>query len=150
MAKTDALKVLGDLVHTSEDGAKGFTEAAHITKDPKLRLLFEEFARECSNAVVELQNEVASLGGKLPEGGTTTGAMQRAWVNVKSTLGGGDLGLLEEVEKEEDRAKATYLDAAKSDLPPKVLALVKTQCSAMVSNHDRIRDLRNQYRAGAN
>jgi uncharacterized protein (TIGR02284 family) len=53
------------------------------------------------------------------------------------------------VERGQDHAKAEYSKAAKADLPPELKALVLKQRDGVIRNHDRIRDLRNQYKAAA-
>ena len=148
MSTPDTLKVLNELIRTSEDGDRGFTEAANITKDAQLKLLFQDCAQQCHEAVIDLQDEVALLGGKFSESGTATGAARRAWINLKSSIGIEDVSLLEEVEREEDKAKAVYLNAVRTELPAKIKGLVQAQCEGAVRNHDRVRDLRNRYRAG--
>jgi len=144
----DAVKVLNELIQTSEDGQKGFTEAAEIAKDPKLQLLFKECARDCHSAATELQAQVTSLGGKPEDGGSVAGAAHRGWVKVKSTVEDSNIAVLEEVERGQDHAKAAYNKALKATLPPQAKALVQKQHDGAVRNHDRIRDLRNQYKAG--
>ena len=144
----DTVKVLNDLITTSEDGEKGFTEAAGIAKDPKLQLLFRECARDCKSATAELQAQVTALGGKPEDSGSIAGAAHRGWVKVKSTVEDSNIAVLEEVERGQDHAKAAYIKAVKADLPPQVKALVQKQHDGALRNHDRIRDLRNQYKAG--
>lgn len=149
MQGNDTVKVLKDLIQTSENGEKGFSEAAEIAKDPKLQLLFREFARECQTAAVELQARVIALGGKAEDRGTIAGAAHRGWLKVKSTVEDSNIAVLEEVERGQDHAKAEYSKAAKADLPPELKALVLKQRDGVIRNHDRIRDLRNQYKAAA-
>jgi uncharacterized protein (TIGR02284 family) len=149
MQNNDAVKVLNDLIQTSEDGHKGFNEAAEIAKDPKLQLLFREYAKECQTAAVELQAQVSSLGGKPEVGGSVAGAAHRGWTKVKSTVEDSNIAVLEEVERGQDHAKAAYSKAIKADLPTLAKALVQKQHDGAVRNHDHIRDLRNQYKTGA-
>src|SRR5581483_991755 len=84
MAKMDAVDVLNELVHTSEDGEKGFNEAARIAQDPKLILMFQECAQQCHGAVTALQAKVSALGGKPDDRGSVAGAAHRGWVKAKA------------------------------------------------------------------
>lgn len=149
MATDDPIKVLNELIHTSVDGKKGFAEAAEKSEDVKLKLLFNDRAQECETAVAELQLAVETLGGKPDDGsGTALGAAHRGWVAAKAAVGDNNIAVLEEVERGEDHAKAAYSRALKAPLPPLARAVVEKQYQGVVRNHDRIRDLRNQYRAG--
>ncbi len=60
-----------------------------------------------------------------------------------------NIAVLEEVERGEDHAKAAYKKALKADLPSATRSLVQKQYEGVVRNHDRIRDLRNAYKAKA-
>jgi uncharacterized protein (TIGR02284 family) len=134
----DTIKTLNNLIETSEDGLKGFKEAAEKATEAKLKLLFNERAAACQQSANELQSLVTSLGGKPEKSG-----------KVKAAVTDSNVAVLEEVERGEDYAKAAYGKALKADLPPQVRSVVERQYQGVLSNHDRIRDLRNQYRAAA-
>lgn len=150
MAKDiDPIKVLNDLIHTSEDGMKGFAEAAEKSDDIKLQMLFKDRSKECGTAIQELQMAVETLGGKADSSGTVMGAAHRGWIAAKAAVGNANVAVLEEVERGEDYAKAAYGKALKGTLPPLARAVVEKQYQGVLRNHDRIRDLRYQYRAAA-
>lgn len=145
----DTIKTLNNLIETSEDGLKGFKEAAEKATEAKLKLLFNERAAACQQSANELQSLVTSLGGKPEKSGSVAGAAHRGWVKVKAAVSDSNVAVLEEVERGEDYAKAAYGKALKADLPPQIRSVVERQYQGVLSNHDRIRDLRNQYRAAA-
>lgn len=145
----DAIKILNQLIETSEDGVKGFKEAADKATVANLKTVFSDRAAACSSGVAELQGLVKSLGGTPENSGTVAGAAHRGWVKVKSAVADTNIALLEEVERGEDHAKAVYTKALKADLPAQVRTVVEKQFSGVKANHDRIRDLRNQYKAAA-
>ena len=145
----DTVKILNKLIETSEDGLQGFKEAADKATEPQLKQLFSERAQSCSQSARELQTLVASLGGEAEKSGSVAGAAHRGWVKVKTAVGDNNIAVLEEVERGEDYAKASYTKALKSELPPQVRQVVEKQFQGVVANHDRIRDLRDQYRAAA-
>lgn len=149
MNSESTVNTLNDLIATSEDGKKGFEEAARDATAPDLKAAFRQRAAECDAAVSELQAMVQSIGGKPESSGTIAGAAHRGWVKVKSAVGSGDLAVLEEVERGEDHAKAVYAKALKSELPATIRQVVRIQSEGVIRNHDRIRDLRNRYRASA-
>lgn len=146
----DTVKILNNLIEVSEDGKKGFAEAAEKATDASLKQLFAERAQGCSQSVRELQTLVSALGGKPDEGGSVAGAAHRGWVKLKSAVAGNDnVAVLEEVERGEDYAKAAYSKALKADLPLQVKTVIEKQYQGVVRNHDRVRELRNQYKAAA-
>lgn len=147
MENRDTVKVLNDLIHTSEDGHKGFAEASETAKDPQLKTIFREYADECAHAVLELQAGVRAAGGSPADSGSITGAAHRGWVKVKSAVEDANIAVLEEVERGQDSAKAAYTKALNVDLPPALRLLVQKQHAGAVRSHDRIRDLRNAYKA---
>ncbi|WP_428310327.1 PA2169 family four-helix-bundle protein [Hydrocarboniphaga sp.] len=145
----DTVKILNKLIETSEDGLKGFNEAAERATEPQLKQVFADRAQSCSQSVRELQTLVTALGGEPETSGSVAGAAHRGWVKVKTAVSDNNIAVLEEVERGEDHAKASYTKALKSELPPQVRQVVEKQFQGVVANHDRIRDLRNQYRAAA-
>lgn len=145
----DTVKILNKLIETSEDGLKGFKEAADKATAPALKQMFAERAQSCTQSVRELQTLVTALGGDAETSGSVVGAAHRGWVAVKSAVSDSNVAVLEEVERGEDYAKASYTKALKSDLPPQVRSVIEKQFQGVVANHDRIRDLRNQYRTAA-
>lgn len=147
-ADRNVIAILNELIETSKDGENGFALAAKDSKEPSLTLLFSEGEQSCRAAVAELQDQVRLLGGSPEEEGTMKAAVHRGWISLKSAASARDSkAILEECERGEDYAKAKYADAVKRDLPQEVRTLVERQYQAVVANHDRVRDLRNQYRS---
>ncbi|HUS24208.1 MAG TPA: PA2169 family four-helix-bundle protein [Candidatus Binatia bacterium] len=146
----ESIRILNDLIRVSEDGKKGFTESAERAEDLELKTLFTERAAGCAEAGRELQQLVQTLGGK-PAGdeGSVAGAAHRGWVKLKSVVGDKDVNVLEEVERGEDYAKAQYMKALKADLLPSVRGIVERQYRGVIANHDRVKELRERFRATA-
>jgi uncharacterized protein (TIGR02284 family) len=145
---TNVISELNDLVETSKDGEKGFRKAAEDAHDAQLKSLFLSRANDCAQGARELQDTVQQLGGKPESGGSMSGALHRGWVDVKSAVTSrSDYDILAECEKGEDVAKKRYHDALEKDLPIDVRAIVERQYQGVLQNHDRVRDLRDQYKA---
>ncbi|ABE34787.1 hypothetical protein DR64_6487 [Paraburkholderia xenovorans LB400] len=145
---TNVVSVLNDLVETSKDGEKGFRKAAEDAHDAQLKTLFLSRAEDCARGARELQDAVTALGGKPETGGSMSGALHRGWVDVKSAVTDrSDREILAECEKGEDVAKKRYHDALEKELPADVRAIVERQYQGVLQNHDRVRDLRDQYAA---
>jgi uncharacterized protein (TIGR02284 family) len=147
-ADRKVIATLNELIETSRDGEKGFALAAKDSKESTLTMLFSEGEQSCRAAVAELQDQVRMLGGNPEEDGSVKAAIHRGWISLKSAASSRDSkAILEECERGEDYAKAKYADAMKQDLPEAVRTLLERQYQGVVANHDRVRDLRNQYRS---
>lgn len=140
--------VLNELIETSKDGEKGFSRAAEEISDPQIKAVLMEGAERCREGARELQDKVASLGGRPERGGSAKGAVHRGWTDLKSAVTGRDTKtVLEEVERGEDYAKARYAEALRQPLPDDVRGIVERQYQGVLQNHDRVKDLRDQARA---
>ena len=139
--------VLNDLIETSRDGAAGFKTCAEGAKDSMLKAFFQTRAQDCEEAVRALNIEVLHHGGKPIEHGSATGALRRAWINIRTAVtSNDDLAVLEECERAEDAALEDYRKALKEDLPTHVRTLLQKQYDGAKENHNRVRQLRDERR----
>jgi uncharacterized protein (TIGR02284 family) len=139
------IPTLSTLLETTKDGERGFRTCAGAVKDPHLKAVFEDAAKRCDEGAAELQAKIRSLGKEPTSSGTATGALHRAWTNIKSSITGMDeYAVLGECERGEDVAKHIYEEALNEDLPADIKTLVQRQYEGVKANHDRIRELRNQ------
>ena len=144
----NVISVINELIETSKDGEQGFLKAAEDAHDTQLKELLRSRADTCTRAARELQDLVMQLGGKPESGGSMSGALHRGWVDLKSAVGSrSDHAIRADCEKGEDVAKKRYREAIEKDLPADVRAVVERQYEGVLQNHDRIRDLRDQYAA---
>src|SRR6266480_3910170 len=137
-------EIIDGLVETLKDGQEGFKQAAEGVKDPQLKSLFNEYSQQRSRFVSELQSRAQDLGEREPEtSGSATGALHRAWMNLKSAVtSGDDHAILAECERGEDSAVEEYKKAMNDDLSPSLRDLVSRQYAKVKSAHDRIKGLR--------
>lgn len=148
MDRSDVVSTLNDLIETSRDGEKGFRACAEHAKAADLKAFFLEGAQRCQKAVGELQQFVTQYGGSPDTSGTVAGAVHRGWVSLKSALSSSDdAAVLEECERGEDHAVEVYRAALAKDLPPEIRSVVERMHQGAKHNHDRVRALRDQYRA---
>lgn len=149
METSKVVDVLNELIETSENGKKGFAEAAEKATDASLKVELSQRAQQCAIAAQQLDSAVRTMGGEPAQGGTVAGAVHRGWVAVKAAVGDRNVAVLEEVERGEDHAKAEYKKALTLDLPPEARKLVEQQYDGCLRNHSRIRELRDQYARAA-
>lgn len=147
MDKDDIISTLNDLIETSRDGNEGFRTSAEHATDSELKSFLANRAQSCAAAVQELQDIVRAQGGKPTESSSMSGTLHRRWVDIKATImGQDDEAILDEVERGEDVAKASYQKALQKNLPPDIHALVEQQYQGVVRNHDQVKQMRDQMR----
>ncbi|HEX7891938.1 MAG TPA: PA2169 family four-helix-bundle protein [Ramlibacter sp.] len=146
----DVLDVLRDLVECCKDGEYGFRECAEQARREDLRSTFLQRADDCRRGAQELNQLIRECGGTPEDGGSAMGAMHRGWVSIKSKLTTyDDKAVLEEAERGEDNAKARYTKALQKNLPSTARTVVERQMQGVQRNHDQVKMLRDQFRAGA-
>ena len=141
----EIISTINSLIETLKDGQEGFKQAAGAVKDSNLKSLFNEYSLQRSRFAGELQAEARQLGEPDPEtSSSTSGAMHRAWINIKSAVtSGDDHSILAECERGEDSAVKEYQEAIEdSDLSAPIREIVRRQYNEVKSAHDRIRQLR--------
>lgn len=143
---TETVSTLNDLIETLEDGKKGFESAAQEVKDPSVKSTFVEFSQQRARLASELQAEVRRLGGEPEHSGSASGAVHRGWINLKSSLGGGEKAILNEAERGEDTTVKSYEKAMKSNLSPDVAGIVRRQFGEVKQAHDRVKVLRDSWK----
>jgi uncharacterized protein (TIGR02284 family) len=147
MDSDEVIATLNDLIETSKDGEEGFRSCADGTGDARLKAFFSNRAQSCVAAVIELQDLVRAYGGDPQTSGGLGGALHRRWVDIKSLVTGhDDKAILNECERGEDIAVASYRRALDKNLPPDVRTTVERQYQGVLQNHDQVKSLRDQYR----
>jgi uncharacterized protein (TIGR02284 family) len=142
MAEKEVISTLNTLIETCRDGEQGFRSAAENLKDPTVKSLFTEVARERAQFAEELKHEVERLGGRPEEGGSVSGAAHRGWMDIKGAITGrDDKQIISEAERGEDVAVATYREALREPLPAAVESIVSRQFEHVKEAHDRVRSL---------
>jgi uncharacterized protein (TIGR02284 family) len=140
----DLERVLLDLVKVLQDGQKGFADIGEHLKDETLKRYFLAESLKRANFRAELENELHRAGmADVKESGSTTGALHRAWGDIKAKLGmGSDHELLATAEQGEDTAKKAYKDALEHDLPLPIRQLLTEQQSHVQNSHDYVKSHR--------
>lgn len=142
----NAVRVLNDLVQTSEDGRKGFAEASDEATRPELKSFFQRRSDDCAIAATELQSLVQSLGGTVEKSPAVSDTGHPGWDKAKTTIEDANVTVLEQVEHAEDKAEAAFAKALTAVLPQQIRNVVERQHNGAVRNHDHIHDLRISYK----
>lgn len=141
----DAIAVLQDLIQINIDSRDGFNEAIEKIDVVSLSATFEQIARQRNDQISELRTLVAANAEEPEKKGSVPAAMHRAWMDLRSVLGGGATAILSEAERGEDHIKAKYEEALKSKDVAAVRDVIERQYVAVKKSHDRIRDLRDEH-----
>ena len=139
----DVISTLNGLIETCKDGQEGFQTAAEGVERSDLKTLFYEFSQQRAEFAGVLQELVRSLGGDPEQSGSTSGALHRGWMDIKSAITGqDDEAILNECERGEDSAKDAYREAMEMKLPASIADIISQQSQAILAAHNRIRSLR--------
>ncbi len=144
-----AIDVLNDLIGINNDRVAGFEKAGKDLEngDLDLKAIFSNLADESRSYSAELAAAVRQHGGKAETGSSASGAIHRAWIDVKATFSGHDRkSILEECERGEDAIKKAYQSALAPDngLNLEFVALVRRQKAGIDAGHDQIKALRDR------
>jgi uncharacterized protein (TIGR02284 family) len=143
MDENNAVSVLENLIETCKDGQKGYLDAAQHVKRSDLKTFFNQQSLERGRYAAELEAELSRLGKKDKKvSGSVSGAVRRAWIDTKVSLGGGDKTILESLEAGEDNAKDAYQRALRGTLPTDLQEIVRRQAASVQQAHDHVKNLR--------
>src|ERR1700748_1687798 len=135
---------LNSLINSLIDSQKGFADIGEHLKDDTLKRYFLAESLKRANFRAELENELHRAGmADVKESGSTSGALHRAWGDLKAKLGmGSDHELLATAEQGEDVAKKAYNDALEHDLPLPIRQLLTEQQAHVENSHDYVKSHR--------
>ena len=151
-----SLDVINDLIEINNDRVAGFEKAGEDLegKDSGLIAVFNKLANESQQYVAELTSIAQQYGGEVAGGTSTSGALHRAWIDIKSTFtGGGDsVAILNECERGEDAIKSAYKDALdpENELNAELVDILQRQQQGIVEGHNLIKSLRDQAESADN
>jgi len=143
-----SIDVLNDLIEINNDRVAGFEKAAKDLGEGDLELsgIFNQYAQESRDYSTELSAAVRESGAEAETGSSATGAIHRAWLDVKATFTGHDRkSILAECERGEDAIKKAYrsaLESGDNELPFEVSDIIRRQQQGIQAAHDRIKALR--------
>src|SRR3954465_4873077 len=146
--KKHAHELIHNIIECCRDSQQAYIEAAEQISDSRLRAYFNERALERAQFAGDLTNELRTFGEHhLKAEGSTGGAIRRAWMDVKSKLGGGDHAILSSMEACEDTIKHAYEEVLSDKLPRDMEAAVRTQAQSIYNSHDYIKGIRDRREA---
>ena len=146
---SEVAEVLNDLIEIHNDRIAGYEKAVKElkTEDQDLKILFTGLIGQSHQYKLELGTEVQALGKDMETGTTNRGKIYRAWMDVKAAFTGkSNHSILESCEYGEDAAQRAYEDAlSEKDFPLYLRELLQKQRTLLLSSHNEIKALRDQY-----
>ncbi len=144
MKPDQVVSTLNSLIEISRDGQKGFQEASDKIESPQIKEFCSKQSMARAQFVGELQPQVRTLGGEPEKTGSVAAALHRGWIDLTSTLGGGDHAILVATETGEDYAVGEYKKALDQNLPAPVRKIVERQFQSVKRTHDKIKTMRDR------
>lgn len=143
------INTLQDLIQMNLDSRDGFRMAAGKVDDMNLAGVFDFFAQQRESQANDLSKFVVRTGERPRRDGTYLAAIHRTWMNIRTMLSSDDRqAVLDEAERGEDAIKSAYEEALRQTANTLVHDMLREQYVHVKAGHDRIRDLRDQYRCG--
>lgn len=138
------VSTLNRLIEVNCDAQRGYQEAAEKIETPPIKQFCFEQIRAHAQFVRDLQPPVLVLGGDPQKTGSVAAALHRGWIDLKSTLGGGDHAILTAIETGEDHAVKEYQKALDETLPARVRDIVERQFQSIRQAHDKVKGMRDR------
>jgi uncharacterized protein (TIGR02284 family) len=143
----EEVDTLRSVIQSLIDGQDGFKKIGEQLKDDTIKRYFLAESLRRASFRGELENLLHSEGvHDVKESGTVSGALLRAWGDLKAHLGGSDHTLLQTAEQGEDAAKSAYKEALAKDLPLPVHQLLSSQYEHIQTSHDYVKAARDSRR----
>jgi len=144
-----AMDVINDLIEINNDRVEGFEKAARDLEgqDTGLDTVFNKLASESREYSAQLTAIAQDSGFAPVEGTSTSGALHRAWIDIKATFTGSDITtILNECERGEDAIKAAYDSALdpENELGTALTDVLLIQQKGVIEGHDLIKSLRDE------
>ncbi len=138
--------LLNELIELNNDRIAGFEKVLADIDDENVDLkeIFQEFSTQSRRFSQELTTIVAASAGEPETGNSVSGALHRAWIDVKALFGGSDrVSILSEAERGEDAIKKAYHTVIEQGrLTGETLDTVTNQAKSIGKAHDTIKALR--------
>lgn len=148
MTSKQTAGVLSDLIKINNDRIEGYENAVKDLKpeDKDLSVLFLKAIDQSRKIRIVLGNEIQNLGETIPAGTTGSGAIYRAWMELKITFTGHSRhAILSSCEHGEDAAQKAYEVALDSEHLPEYLSrIVLEEKEELKEIHDMMKALRDR------
>ncbi len=135
------IDTLNHLIRMVNDGKLGYENAAENCTDTAMKGFFMKYSAQRGEFAHALISEVSSLGGEPATGSGPLGALHRAWIDVKDSVGANDkASIVASCITGEDAAIKAYTEAlATEGLSYKTRELIKEQLMKIQETQNALR-----------
>ena len=139
----DIVDNLQDLLEKNYDAEKGFKKAMTDAKSPSLKQFLMKQAAQRGRFANELTQELRNLNEEPKEGGSFTGDLHRAWIDIKTAVvGNEDEAVLEECIRGEKASAEEYEEKLqKYNFPPQISNILQKQSGEIHQTLSRVKRL---------
>ncbi|CAM4287101.1 ferritin-like domain-containing protein [Zobellia nedashkovskayae] len=134
---------INDIIQKNEDAIKGYQKATENATEIGLKSYFQTKSIERRNFLVSLKAAVPDLKTRDEVDGSVTGAMHRAWMDVKTFFAGdNDETMLEEAIRGDNAAIEEYNEVlADTHLPLEAASVIRKQRDWLMDDLKTIKTL---------
>ncbi|MFT7050027.1 MAG: hypothetical protein ACJAZK_000616 [Psychroserpens sp.] len=134
---------LNDLLKKTYDAEKGFKTAAQNIENASLKSYFNQKAQERYNFGHELKTEIKAFNQDIDKGGSVTGTVHRAWMDVKSLFSkDNEESMLEEAIRGEKASIEEYNEVLnETSLPTSTKSILTIQKNTIINGLSNIKSL---------
>lgn len=108
MNTEDIIGVLNDLLTINHDAKEGYIEAGNDVDNRMLRKWLFNNSERRQIYIQTLEEQIHLFGGEANHGLSLLGTLHRAWIDFKSNVIDGDIAILEECIRGEQKALEDY------------------------------------------
>lgn len=132
---------LNALLEKTYDAEKGFKKASKNIENESLKQYFDKKATERQKFGTDLKNEIRAFNQNVDKGGSVTGTVHRAWMDVKSLfLLNNEESMLEEAIRGEKAAIEEYkIVLAEVSLPSSTKNILEAQKNVIENGLSKIK-----------
>ncbi|MBW7884606.1 MAG: PA2169 family four-helix-bundle protein, partial [Caldilineaceae bacterium] len=138
----EIIAALSHLVRLNEASELGFETAAEHAREPGVKYVLREFARQRAASATELRAEIELWGGAAMEQPDPMAAFHRGWIDLKAglTLGRDNIArvVLDECVRGENVALRRYQQAQQELLPETVQTLIQQHVVRRQADYDKL------------
>ncbi|MUH37123.1 PA2169 family four-helix-bundle protein [Zobellia amurskyensis] len=134
---------INDIIQKNEDAIKGYEKAAENSEEIGLKSYFQNKSMERRNFLIELKASAPALKTRNDVDGSVSGAVHRAWMDVKTFFSGdNDEAMLEEAIRGDKAAIEEYNEVlGDTHLPLEAAVVIRKQRDWLMNDLKTIKTL---------
>ena len=141
------LEMLQELIQINIDSRDGLREAVGQIENGAVSHLFRDVEAEREQQAEDLCALMENNHQHPTTSGSMAAVVHRAWMDIRNAVGGGDVALLSEAERGEDKMVEAYEQALEHNPGSAVSDVLHRHSRRVKQSHDRVRELRDRMKS---